>query len=376
MAEERDVVDIDDAADKSEAESSIKWTYHCDSENSTDLGESYKSFAPAMSSLAQVADKLQGIFQSSFPALESLKTISQRMQNLIPGWQEMQERLANSVYPIVVFEKACKCYKVTDWPLALVLSGAEEEEVANLYDMGMSDDELRVALTEWSLSVFDRERVESIGGKWEEYSFISLEARKLLDLALSRHLDGDYIASTLISITQLEGLLSSSVDSFNAFAYLDNEVYFCVAKRAGLNREKVSRNVKDHAIAMASIADKGFMRIDSAIDYLVNITLTNAESFDELAVDNPLRNKICHGCQMNYGTKVHSLKSILAVDTALKLGAMARASVSEKNETQVFGEWCPLTMKSDMEADTMKQCMGIRDVLLSGGCVAACSMTL
>ena len=40
MAEERDVVDIDDAADKSEAESSIKWTYHCDSENSTDLGES------------------------------------------------------------------------------------------------------------------------------------------------------------------------------------------------------------------------------------------------------------------------------------------------------------------------------------------------
>ena len=33
-------------------------------------------------------------------------------------------------------------------------------------------------------------------------------------------------------------------------------------------------------------------------------------------------------------------------------------------------------MKSDMEADTMKQCMGIRDVLLSGGCVAACSMTL
>ena len=222
----------------------------------------------------------------------------------------------------------------------------------------------------------DRERVESIGGKWEEYSFISLEARKLLDLALSRHLDGDYIASTLISITQLEGLLSSSVDSFNAFAYLDNEVYFCVAKRAGLNREKVSRNVKDHAIAMASIADKGFMRIDSAIDYLVNITLTNAESFDELAVDNPLRNKICHGCQMNYGTKVHSLKSILAVDTALKLGAMARASVSEKNETEVFGEWCPLTMKSDMEADTMKQCMGIRDVLLSGGCVAACSMTL
>ena len=105
MAGERDVVDIDDAADKSEAESGIKWTYHCDSENSTNLGESYKSFAPAMSSLAQVADKLQGIFQSSFPALESLKAISQRMQNLIPGWQEMQERLANSVYPIVFLRR-------------------------------------------------------------------------------------------------------------------------------------------------------------------------------------------------------------------------------------------------------------------------------
>lgn len=89
---------------------------------------------------------------------------------------------------------------------------------------------------------------------------------------------------------------------------------------------------------MASITDKGFMRIDSAIDYLVNIALANTGSFDELAVDNPLRNKICHGCQMNYGTKVHSLKSILAVDTALKLGAMARASVSEKNETEAFGE--------------------------------------
>ena len=44
------------------------------------------------------------------------------------------------------------------------------------------------------------------------------------------------------------------------------------------------------------------------------------------------------GLSLIHISKVHSLKSILAVDTALKLGAMARASVSEKNETEAFGE--------------------------------------
>ena len=49
-------------------------------------------------------------------------------------------------------------------------------------------------------------------------------------------------------------------------------------------------------------------------------TFANAMDVD-LAAHNPLRNKICHGQQTEYGTQEHSLKAILVTDIVIRYGA-------------------------------------------------------
>ena len=66
-------------------------------------------------------------------------------------------------------------------------------------------------------------------------------------------------------------------------------------------------------------SESGWMVFDKAIEYLVKITLTNGMNAD-IAAHNPLRNKICHGEQTEFGTLEHSLKSILVTDLIIRYG--------------------------------------------------------
>lgn len=80
----------------------------------------------------------------------------------------------------------------------------------------------------------------------------------------------------------------------------------------------------------------GMCTIRCAVDYIVDVVLTGKMD-DELAARNPLRNKICHGDQTEYGTKEHSLKAILVTDIMIRLGSAVlalRADVECDGESQ------------------------------------------
>lgn len=50
---------------------------------------------------------------------------------------------------------------------------------------------------------------------------------------------------------------------------------------------------------------------------LINEVMTSKNKFDS---NQPCRNKICHGEQINFNTKQYTLKSILIVDMVIFLG--------------------------------------------------------
>ena len=85
---------------------------------------------------------------------------------------------------------------------------------------------------------------------------------------------------------------------------------------------------------------------DAMGDYIKNVTLYSGTDYSH--IDNqPLRNKIGHGDQLNFGTKEHSLKAILTIDMMVQLayeinrivdlrksnddGEEAQGQVSEQN---------------------------------------------
>ena len=53
-------------------------------------------------------------------------------------------------------------------------------------------------------------------------------------------------------------------------------------------------------------------------DYIKNVTLYSGKDYSHIE-DQPLRNKIGHGDQLNFGTKEHSLKAILTIDMMIQL---------------------------------------------------------
>lgn len=85
---------------------------------------------------------------------------------------------------------------------------------------------------------------------------------------------------------------------------------------------------------------------DAMGDYIKNVTLYSGKDYSH--IDNqPLRNKIGHGDQLNFDTKEHSLKAILTIDMMVQLayeinrivdlrksnddGEEAQGQVSEQN---------------------------------------------
>lgn len=49
--------------------------------------------------------------------------------------------------------------------------------------------------------------------------------------------------------------------------------------------------------------------------------------------NHPCRNKICHGIQLNFGTKEHALKSILAIDMMIRLAESLKSINEETAES-------------------------------------------
>ena len=47
---------------------------------------------------------------------------------------------------------------------------------------------------------------------------------------------------------------------------------------------------------------------------------------------HPCRNKVCHGIQMNFGTKEHALKSVLTIDMMIRLAENLKQANEERED--------------------------------------------
>ena len=67
-----------------------------------------------------------------------------------------------------------------------------------------------------------------------------------------------------------------------------------------------------------SDAEEGIIYWIKSVEYIYNIVLTSDDNMNQS--NHPCRNKICHGIQLNFGTKEHALKSILTIHILICIG--------------------------------------------------------
>ncbi|MCR2037666.1 hypothetical protein [Adlercreutzia caecimuris] len=228
-----------------------------------------------------------------------------------------------------------RCCKETNWPIYWDCEMDFEGKIAEIelrYCDGIIDEPRRKEMvTEAILAYYDHARMRAIGERWEKVGLVDEGQQRLLSEAIERHVAGDYLASTAILACLSGGLTEKFYWHAFEAGLLPDEELSLVAEAYGVRKPSGARaTARAQVFSLGLCTEQGALYWDAACKYIADTMLTSEKDWELLADDNPLRNKICHGLQTNYGTEVHSLKAILAVDLLLRLGAIVEeAAVAE-----------------------------------------------
>ena len=66
-------------------------------------------------------------------------------------------------------------------------------------------------------------------------------------------------------------------------------------------------------------------------NYLRDVCLFSGQDYSHIK-NQPLRNKICHGDQIEFGTKEHSLKAIFVIDMLIQLAYEIKRIIDLKEQ--------------------------------------------
>lgn len=234
--------------------------------------------------------------------------------------------ITSTLRPIALKAKRIDLLGRANWPMYLV----DDEEVCNGLDMlspQATDEELKELVTGVACANLDSEWLGETRSRWEDHAELSSGERGVLARALNRHERGDFEGCVALLMNLFEGLVEKYFpDEMSKLDGERAELFDLHAKKlgVGLSRKRNGKpreltNAKDKVLVMVVLSENGWYTFQHAAEYIVGVTFTNAMDAD-LAAHNPLRNKICHDQQTEYGTQEHSLKAILVTDIVIRYG--------------------------------------------------------
>ena len=250
------------------------------------------------------------------------RTAAVALQASMPDISKVASTISASMMRFQGVSSFLKCCEATTWPLFFIASDEVERDLAHYMDTSSSDLDLAKTIDEYAIDYLGQDRVINILNEWLTDALVSSDKKPLFECAIKHHLNEDYYASTSILMCLVEGLIEDCDSEFNALASCDEEGLEYIAKHLGLNDGIAGRRkkgyAKDQLAAITYGVDSAIYYWEASAKYITNVTLANKPN-EALYASNPLRNKICHGSQVNYGTAIHSLKAILVVDLLIRL---------------------------------------------------------
>lgn len=305
----------------------------------------FSPMAECCSELAAIKDSLKGAYSaaseiaaavSHFKAnvspelFESARAISEAWTANISGLANVASRfdfsgLRAAVLPLQKRFHVLGVLKESNWPLHLVGS---DELTAELEEADRESPTLLLDIADIAERYLDDSWLESVSKRWETHEELGEGKGALLTRTLEFHRAGEFDACVATLMCLFEGLTVEYMGpSIRLESEEDMELFDFEAAGYGLTPLSERKRAqlfgqKDLVLAMSLKADTGWYVWREIVGYIIGVVLTNKDN-EALAAHNPLRNKICHGIQTNYGTKEHSLKAILATDSLIRLGSAA-----------------------------------------------------
>ena len=200
------------------------------------------------------------------------------------------------------------------WPLFLINDNDLREHI--LSECAVNED--ASVVREIVFNYCDEGFFSAIITDWNDCPVIKEERKPTLSEAIRMHMQESYYASVSILMCQIYGIASDIVDLAKASGLeLDNESKVFISEQFSIRLEDIDKE-KGKLLQMVAMTESGQLLWDSMALYLKEEILCSSDSKQRWETQ-PLRNKICHGDQLNFGTREHSIKSILVVDMLIQL---------------------------------------------------------
>lgn len=225
--------------------------------------------------------------------------------------------MADSLYTLSTAANYLTILENTKWPLFFIDNEKLKEDIINAYDDNKSDNSEKI--TQIVFSYFTDDFINNkIKTKWNFCTSIREDRKPLLFEAVEMHNKGYYYASTSLLMCQVYGIASDIVDTAKKYQLeLSEKDKEDIADYFNLKLDDIDKE-KGKLIQMTMLSEDGVMKWAVIANYLKEEILSSSESKKRWE-KQPLRNKICHGDQLNFGTKEHSLKAILVINILIQL---------------------------------------------------------
>lgn len=200
------------------------------------------------------------------------------------------------------------------WPLFLI----NDEKMRDQILSACAVEEDAEAVKEIAFSYCDETFLSSLEEDWFACSAIKQNRKPILSEALQMHTQGFYYASVSILMCQFYGI----AEDINILAKenglsLNQEDKEFIAEHFEIDIKYIN-NEKGRLLQSLMLTESGILLWNAMGNYIKNVTLYSGKDYSHIE-NQPLRNKIGHGDQLNFGTKEHSLKAILTIDMMIQL---------------------------------------------------------
>lgn len=287
-----------------------------------------------LSPLNTLPKNLFNNFKIYFGALSDIKKFNTNYQKFV------SVALSQALKPITDEENINDFLLNYEWPLFYqrYMDNTLNRKIEELYfGEGISKDFVDEAICNY----FNEDELNNYLIGWKEFLY-STNKNELYDILRNAvHLIQikEYYGAVALLMCQTDGIFQETEkeikDNKEHFSDLETSVE-CIKgimgddsypnKARDKTREKI---ITQLVIAMEKLAESVSPRYVfaciSLIKYLSQATFAskiNGTDKDVIRNNaNPLRNKICHGVQFNYGTKVHAVKAFLIIDSLLVIQA-------------------------------------------------------
>lgn len=235
-----------------------------------------------------------------------------------------------------------------NWPLYLE---DDESLMESILTVQLDKEDLgEEKIKEIAMNYCNDEFIDRSFENWKNSEAINKNRLPILEEAIKNYQDGRYYSSTSLLMEQMMGLIEDTFQYYDTDGENQPDVedltgicnYIRMSENNVLQKDRDTQTLKPKEMKklkekgqlvyiIGMLGARGMIYWRVSAEYISTVVLASGSHENDYAAHHPMRNKICHGEQLDYGTKEHALKAILSINLMVNIADAVKYRLDRKN---------------------------------------------